>query len=839
MRFLSLAWRNIRRNLRRTLLTLAAFALGVAALVVVWSIFDGSNAQMVGNMTGNYTGYIQIHRQGYADDPSVDANFSPQELAALRLGDLPGVAAVASRMETTALINSNSNSRALLVIGVDPQAEPTVTVLNRKLASGRYFANGDRGGILLGKSLAKVLGVGIGGEVAVLTQGTQGSIGAMRYTVQGLFDTGNDLVDGAQAYLNRDDMADLLSSGSAATSAVIKLSDRALTDAVVEQIRARVANLPGQALEVRGWQTMLPEVAQSVAFHEGLGKVVTFILFSIVVVGVANTIMMSVMERLREFGSMMAMGTSPWQIFRLIAYEGLLLGLLGFVVGLAVGYVLVAYLGAVGIDASEQRDALQNMRGVSNVIYPYLGWSRMLFIAGAVLLVTVLATLYPAWRAARLVPLHAIQGKAAGDEMQRVGNSRVPAWLAHRFPLLALALRNLARHRLRAALTLLAIAVGLGAFIFLGSVADGYQTQMVINATSIVTGDAQIQHKDFKADMRPGLFLSGGPTLLARLRETSSIGAASGRVQTTAMLSSATKSMPVLLAGISPTEETGVTVLYRAIKQGHYLQVGQDREIVIGRKLADSLHIRLGERVIVMAQALDGNLASEGFVVAGLFETGGGPFDSSVVHITLPASQTLLGLGHDITNIALKVPDIERLPVAMSDVGALLPPGDVQALSWEQLVPELVQARVLVRHALTLVLSIVLAMVSVIVMNTVLMSVLERTREFGTMLALGTRPGLVVRIVLLESAVIGVLGTLTGLGLGALLTLLHLKKGLSIAAHGGASAVPGLTDVIFPKFSVEVLAVPGTLLPLLVLLAAFYPALHSSRLEPIEALRRG
>ncbi len=835
MRFLSLAWRNIRRNPRRTALTLIAFTLGVASLVFAWSMFDGSNAQMIGNMTGNYSGHIQIHRQGYTDNPSIDLAFPLQEIAALKLQGMPGIAAVSARTEALALISSADNSRGLLLVGIDPGSEPLVTTLHRKLSAGRYFDKGDRGGILIGKSMAKVLGVDVGSEVAILTQGMQGSIGAQRYRVQGVYDTRNEMIDGMQAFITRSDADELLSTDGQTTSLAIKLTDRKLTDAVVGQMRDRL----GDRFEVKGWQQLLPEVQQSVVFHESVGYVITLVLFGIVVIGVANAIMMSIMERLREFGVMMAMGTSATQVFRQIVYEGLLLGLLGFAAGIAIGYALVSYFGVAGITFGKQ--ASQTMQGVSNTIYPVLSWARMLYIATAVLIVIISATLYPAWKAARLAPLEAMRGVRGGGKVPKKGRERSSVnrfrrFSGNRLMLSAMAWRNLTRHPLRTSLTLFAIIFGLGAFVFVGSFANGYFTQMVENVTGMVTGDAQIQHKDFQRDMKPTLSLPDGAQWLDRLRHMPSVGAATARVQTTAMISSPTRSEPLTLIGVSPESEQQVTFLHKSVKEGRYLQSGHDREIIIGRKLAELLQVRLGERVVIMAQDVNGNLASEAFVVAGLFHTGGHGFDKAVGQVTLPAAQNMLGMGNRVTNIVLRAQDKEQLASIVQQAAAMLPAGDIRVLPWDTLVPEVAQMSVIFKRSLMAVLAIVLLMVSVIVMNTVLMSIMERTREFGVMLALGSRPGLIVRLVMLESALVGLLGAICGLGLGGLFTVLHLRGGLKMAAHG-VTAVPGVTDVVYPKLSMAVFVVPGTLLPILVLMAALYPAFRASRLEPVKAMR--
>ncbi len=827
MQFVSLAARNALRNARRSALTLFIFAVGVAALVMAWSVFDGSNAQVIRGMTGNYTGYVQIHRQGYTDDASVDRAFTAQDVAAARIEDIPGVVAATSRMEAMALVSSAGNARGLRIVGIDPALESSVTVLQQRLQAGRFLGHAETGGILIGKALAKALDVGVEDEVAVLTQGMQGSIGAQRYRIVGIYSTGNEMVDGMQAFITMADVKALLSSDDRMTTIAIKLADRAQTDAVVQTLGDRL----GKDFEVLGWKKLLPEVAESVEFHEVMGKLVTLILFGIVAIGVTNTVLMSVLERRREFGVMMALGALPRQVFRLIIYEGLLLGLSGFGIGFTLGYAAVSYLGAAGIDFGE---GMQTMQGMKRIVYPTLSAERILYICAAVLVVIAAAGLYPAWKIVRLSALNAMRGTPAGRK-ETVRMQSGGAGLAARLLLLSLAIRNFSRNPFRTALTLLTVAVGVSAFVFVAATANGYYVQVVANVTGMISGDAQIQHTNFKENMRPSLSWPDAAQLLRRLRQTDGVAAASPRVQSMAMITSTAKSLPLMLVGVDPDSEQQTTSLHKAVRQGHTLRQGGDKEIVIGRKLAELLRVRLGERVVVMAQDLGGNLASEGFVVAGMFDTGSHSIDDGMAQITLGASQKLLAIDGKVTNIVLRLQGDEAQRAAtLQKLAAVAPTGEFRLLSWQELLPQVALISDFLKHSLALLLTIVLLMVSVVIMNTVLMSVMERTREFGTMLALGSRPDFIVRLVELESGILGILGTSAGLVLGGLLTVFAMRTGIDIQMHG--ASIPGVSNIIYPRISAAVLALPGLLLPVLALLAALYPALRASRLEPVHAI---
>jgi ABC-type lipoprotein release transport system permease subunit len=829
MLFCKLAWRNLRRNPRRAALTIGGIAIGVAALMLAWAVFDGGNNESINNMTGNFTGHLQIHRRGYTDDPTPDRAFARDAVDLRRVMATPGVVAVSPRMEAPVLLNTDAYSRGVLLVGVDPASEIAVTSLYRKIVQGSYLSAHAPGRILVGTSLAKSLKVALGDEIDVITQGMHGSLGSARYTVGGIYDTGNDMVDGLQAFVALDDAQTLFSSDGHLTTLAVKLPDYQSSDQAVAALRAA---LPPD-LEVKGWEQLLPDVAQKVHFHEGVAMVVMAILFVIVMIGITNTILMSVLERVREFGIMMAMGTSGRQLFAVILLESLFIGMIGFAIGLAIGAAAVSYLGTHGIDFSNQGQAVQQMQGVSSRLHPYLAPARMLAIGAAVLAVSVAAAIYPAGRTALMVPLEAIRGfagKAAAPV--RTGRAREGGNL-----LLRLALRNLGRHPLRTALTTLGITFTLGVFIFLGCFVTGYYNQIVENSTGFVTGDAQIQHQDFKAELKPDDMLVDGAGMLRKLTRMANVKSASPRVQTTAMLGSPEGSEPVLLYGVDPERERTVTFLYKSIKSGTYLRGSNRNDIVIGRKLAQRLHVQVGDKLVVMAQAPNGELASEAFVVSGLFTTGSHGFDESIAHVSLGPLQRMLGMQpNNLTSIAFRLAHPDQAAATLAQVRSTIDEPLARVYPWQELLPEVVQMNTMFKGSLLLVMSIVFLMIAVVIMNTVMMSVMERIREFGAMLALGGSPALIVGMVLLESALLGALGSAVGCGLGTLAAWVHSITGVSMKSHG-MTAIPGTTDVIYPHLTWMATLGPALLMPIIILAVSFYPAFRASRLEPVKALK--
>ena len=822
----SLAWRNALRNPRRTVLTLAVVALGVAALVFTWALFDGANDQSVRAMTGTFTGHLQVRRAGYGADPNLDLNFDAGGLSLQQLTALPGVQAAAARLQAPAMVSTDGGSRGILLVGVDPLREPQVTALHGKLTSGRWLGE-TPGGMVLGRSLAQALKVRVGERVDVLTQGLQGSIGAARYTVLGVYDSGSEMVDGLQAFISLADAQALLSAGGRATGVTLRLDHYESGAATA----ARIRTLLPEGFEVEPWAGLLPDLAQKVAFHEWIAGIVMAILFGIVMVGVANTLLMSTLERTREFGVLLALGTRPWQLFLLIMAEGAVIGLAGFVLGLAVGGAAVLHFGASGLDFSAQSSAVQQMPGITRHIYPHLSAGRMLFIGGAVLALTLIAALLPAWRTAQLIPLRALR---AGAQSPYRGRARAPS--SGRFLLAWLALRNLGRQPLRTMLSGFGLMFATATFVFLGCFIDGYGRQIVENAIGFIAGDGQVQQRDYRTQLDPALALDDTAALLDTVAAVPNVRAAAPRVQVPGLVASAQGAEPVLLMGVQPAREQQVTFLYKAVHEGRYLDAANDHEVVLGRTLARRLRVVVGDKVVVTAPDAKGALVSEAFVVVGLFDTGSHGFDETLAQLSMPALQRMLGLGGRATSVVFRLHDAQQSSQTLAAVRGVVRQPDARIYAWHELLPEVAQMNSLLAGSLLLVMALVMATVAVVLMNSVLMSVLERTREFGVALAIGTAPRRIVQVVVLEAAVLGGAGSLAGLGLGSLAAWAHSQTGMSMRSHG-LSAIPGTTDVVHPQLSMATTLQPALLMALTVVVVSLLPAWRASRLQPAVALR--
>ena len=835
--FLKLALRGLRRNLRRSLITISAIAIGLAALVFLRGYIDGTNRQMITNITGYLSGHLQVHQRGYHDDPTLDLTFSRADELMARFDKRGAIAAIAPRIESPALASGPEKTRGVLVVGVDPERERRVTTLYKALKQGEYLDAADHHGAMMGERTAEILGVKVGEEVALVTQAADGSVGAARFRVRGIYRSGINVIDTSFIFVPLAAAQELLALEGRVTTIAVRLADLDEVPRTVAALRSEL----GQDFEVLGWRTLMPELSGNVELHSLFVNMILLIVFSVVTLGIANTVLMGVMERTHEFGVMLALGTRPAQVARTVLYEALLLGLGAIVLGGAIGVGITAYFGYRGIDFGDYAQAAtQAMPGLTGIVYPSVRIESLLLLSAILLAATVCASVYPALKAAHLSPVEAIRGVRQALRL-RLPGLHLASPLLPRAVFARIALRGIARNPRRTLLTLGSLGAGLAAYLFLSSFASGFYLQMRNNATDLITAHLQIERKGFRDEFDARLTLAQSDQLpdqlLARVRANPLVAAAAPRLQAQTMASSPTKSEPLMLYGVDPSAEITVTTLHTKIVEGAYLSGGRAREIVIGRKLAERLRVRLGEKIVLMAPSADGTLGSAALRITGIVETGNDMFDRTMAVTNLAVARELLAVPGDVSAIAVRLNDIETAEAAIQSLAASLTAPEQQVVSWKSLMAEVVQMLDLIRINLRVILIIVFAVVALGVMNTLLMAVLERRREFGLQLALGTQPAQIVRTVLYESLVLGALGLGAGMIGGALIVGYFHTAGFDLSAYSVTGRVPGLTSIIYPTILIANIWLPAAALFFTSVAAALYPAWRAARLDPVQALR--
>jgi ABC-type lipoprotein release transport system permease subunit len=337
--YLTLAWRNIWRNKRRSLISMSSVVFAVVIAVATRSMQLGFYSHTIHNVVSFETGYLQVHADGYQESQRLDDCFvRPDSVAAIVAGT-PHVTAAAPRLESFALLSGGSVTDGAQIIGIDPAREDRVTGLRRRLASGRFLAGDDRG-ILLGAGLAEHLQVGPGDTVIALGSGYHAASAAGGFVVRGTVRFPIPELNTTIAYLSLPAAQELLAAPDRATSLVVMLDDpRALPEAA-----ARLRTRLGPAYEVISWQTMMPEMVQYIGLDNASGILMLALVYVVIGFGILGTVLMMTLERTREFGVLVAVGMRRRMLGGIVLLESVILAIQGALVGTAIGVPLLMYL---------------------------------------------------------------------------------------------------------------------------------------------------------------------------------------------------------------------------------------------------------------------------------------------------------------------------------------------------------------------------------------------------------------------------------------------------------------------------------------------------------------
>lgn len=403
-----LAWRNVWRNKRRTLLTLLTIMVGCAMIIFMNSIGKGGHDQMIEDAVALNTGHIQIHEKGFWDNQTIDYAFEPAPDFLEGLRKDPRIAALAERVMAGGLLSFRDNTRGMIIQGIDPEQERQVCNLYQKISTGRFLRSGDTTHTVMGATLAKNIRAKVGDKIAMISQGFDGSIAAERLEIVGIFESGNPMYDREMILIPLSQATETFTMMGYIHSVLIRLEDPENLSQVKEKIVSLTAQNEAE-LEVMGWDELMPELVQFIVMDDISAYIFIFILFMIVSFGVMNTIQMSVFERIREFGVMLSIGTLPGQITRMILLESAFISIIGVALGILLGYLVSFYFQLNPMDYSSYADEL-SVWGLSTTIFPTKTTSAN--VIGTSLLTFLLAlifSLFPARRAAKLNPIEAIR----------------------------------------------------------------------------------------------------------------------------------------------------------------------------------------------------------------------------------------------------------------------------------------------------------------------------------------------------------------------------------------------------------------------------------------------
>jgi ABC-type lipoprotein release transport system permease subunit len=399
--FAPLAWRNLWRNSRRTVITLIVVSVGLwsilffNAFLVAWSQASKDTTLKL------LIGQGQIHAQGYLNDPSIDALMPPPDAGLRAALDGPAIGAWAMRLQLPGVVVSEYKTLPLNILGVDPLAEQRVSSIPEKIVEGRYLIGSDDAGVVLGLSLAEKLKTGVGRRVILMSQNTTGALSEQSFTVVGLFDADKSTED-FNGFTGLDSARTFVGLRTEIAQIVFAIPEDELLEPTIAALTAAAPDL-----DVRSWKKLSLFLATTDSFMQNFIYIWLGVVFSLMAIGIVNTQLMAVFERTHEFGLLQAMGIRPRQVLLLVALESMLL--IGFGVLLGMGLAALTILSlADGLDLSAFAEGLEMFQG-GQILFPefdlasFFGFSLMIWLLG------ILVALWPARRASKLSPVEAMR----------------------------------------------------------------------------------------------------------------------------------------------------------------------------------------------------------------------------------------------------------------------------------------------------------------------------------------------------------------------------------------------------------------------------------------------
>jgi putative ABC transport system permease protein len=407
-----MAWRNIWRNPRRTILTVLAIAFACVLLVFMLSFQFGSYDTMINASVKINTGHLQIQAEGYQSRKKMELVISDPGPVQQMLEGMASVSAYTCRARGFGLISTEKRSYGAMVVGVEPGRETNVSTLGDIVQEGSYWNHPptpeDLSGALVGRLLARNLGAKVGDEITILGQGRDGSVAATVLTVQGIYASGMDEFDRSAVHIPLDTFQEVFFMDRAVHEIVVIADRLSSVPSIKADIRKRLARSAApEKLTVLDWDELMPGLRQAIRMDLVSGGIFYMILIIVVAFSILNTFLMAIFERTHEFGVMMAVGTRPGRLTRLVLTESAGMTLVGVTTGVVLGCLLTWYFQVHGIEIAGSSEVFKQF-GIPPRLYPQLTFLSASIGPAVVFVITFLSALYPALKIRRLKPVEAM-----------------------------------------------------------------------------------------------------------------------------------------------------------------------------------------------------------------------------------------------------------------------------------------------------------------------------------------------------------------------------------------------------------------------------------------------
>ncbi len=406
MRILTLAWRNVFRHTRRTIITAVAISVGLAAMIFMNTLMNGMDKMAYQNIVQYETSHLEVFARGYYREEGVfplDTIIENPTSLISKITAVKGVKNVTPRVKFQARINNGIDELPLLAIGIDRELETQVFQTAHAVVAGNYLQTEDD--LLIGAELAEDMEIDVGAFVTIITRDRNGTYNAYDFTVSGLINTGHPLLDRNAVLIDIARAQDLVAIDQGVTEICVRCTD----DKRLQEVKHNIASAVGDDYEVLTFREMNASIFQVSGFKRAGQTVTALVVVVIAAVGIINTMLMAVMERVTEIGTLKALGFQNVDIMKMFIYEGGIIGIFGSLIGCLCGILFSLYIVVVGLDLTSY------FRGM-DIVYPVkflirgeldIGMILLVFLFGVV--VSVLVTLWPVRKATQLEPVDALR----------------------------------------------------------------------------------------------------------------------------------------------------------------------------------------------------------------------------------------------------------------------------------------------------------------------------------------------------------------------------------------------------------------------------------------------
>lgn len=404
MWLIKFAWKNMWRNRNRTTITMAAVFFAVILSVLTSSLQEGVFDNLIKNVVSFYSGYIQVHKEGYWDEQILDNTFEGSNQLESKILQQNNVTAVAPRLESFALASSDSLTKGCMVIGIDPEKENSITDLRNKVIKGEYLTENDKG-VLLAEGLARRLKLNLSDTLILIGQGYHGAMAVGKYYIKGILKFGSPDLNDQSLYLSLPVAQELYTAENMLTSYVIGLENPDILDPTAASIRSTL----GENYEAMTWEEMMPDVIQHIKTDKGSMVIIQGVLYMLIGFGIIGTLLMMMVERKYEMGMLVAIGMKKAILMQLLMIESILTVFSGCILGILASIPIVLYLYRYPIRFKGEMADVYEEFGFE-AIFPTSTDPKIFLTQGLIVLILGLVlSLYPIVKITRLNPVTAMK----------------------------------------------------------------------------------------------------------------------------------------------------------------------------------------------------------------------------------------------------------------------------------------------------------------------------------------------------------------------------------------------------------------------------------------------